>query len=200
MSEFSHQKSLTTLLQEVRACTICKPFLPLGCNPILQLHSDAKILLVGQAPGKRAHESNTPFNDPSGDRLRTWLGVDRDTFYDPHKIALLPMGFCYPGTGENGDLPPRPECAEQWRETLLAQLPHIQLTIVIGQYARDWHFPEQKKLPLSDLVKNWQLFWPERIVVPHPSPRNMRWFRNHPWFENEIVPMLQAQVNHIISV
>lgn len=187
------------LLEDVRKCRTCEPFLPLGCKPIFQIHQEAKILLVGQAPGRRVHETGIPFNDPSGDRLRNWLGIDRMTFYNEQRIALLPMGFCYPGTGKGGDLPPRKECAEQWRNRLLACLNKIELTVVIGQYARDWHLPEERKLSMAESVAGWRQHWPQLVVLPHPSPRNIRWFRNNPWLEAEIVPVLQDQVARIIS-
>ncbi len=182
------------LLSDVSACKLCEPYLPLGCRPVFQLHPQARILVVGQAPGRRVHETGIPFNDPSGDRLRQWMGVDRATFYDPHKIALLPMGFCYPGTGKSGDLPPRPECAATWRSQLLAHLENVELTLLLGQYARDWHLPGERKQPLAHTARNWQARWPELVVLPHPSPRNQRWFRNNPWLEAELIPAIQARV------
>ncbi len=182
------------LIQEVKACTICATHLPLGPRPVFQLHPKAKILIVGQAPGVRVHESGIPFNDPSGDRLRAWMGVDRDIFYDAEKIAILPMGFCYPGTGKSGDLPPRPECAEHWRKKLLAQLPNIELTLVIGQYAQDWHLGKRQKENLTETVRAWKDYWPKILVLPHPSPRNNIWLKKNPWFEKEILPQLKSAV------
>lgn len=187
------------LLAQVRACRRCEAALPLGCRPVFQLNPQASILLVGQAPGRRVHETGIPFNDPSGDRLRNWLGIGRDTFYDEHKVALLPMGFCYPGTGKGGDLPPRRECAEQWRATMLSKMKNIELTIAIGQYARDWHVPEEKKLSMVESVAAWQKRWPDLLVLPHPSPRNMRWFRNNPWLEAEVLPMLRERIAAILA-
>lgn len=190
--------SVTKLAQEVRLCTLCAAHLPLGPRPVFQMHSKAKILIVGQAPGVRVHETGIPFNDPSGDRLRAWMGVTRETFYDAEKIAILPMGFCYPGTGKSGDLPPRLECAEHWRKKLLAQLPNIELTLVIGQYAQDWHLGDRQKETLTDTVRAWKQYWPELLVLPHPSPRNNIWLKKNPWFEKEILHHLQARTSQIL--
>ena len=159
----------------------------------------ARILVVGQAPGRRVHETGIPFNDPSGERLRSWLGIDRSVFYDSARIALLPMGFCYPGTGKSGDLPPRPECAEKWRKQLLALLPDIQLTLVIGQYAQAWHLGERQKDTLTETVKNWKEHWPELLALPHPSPRNNIWLRKNPWLEEEILPVLKDRVSQLLA-
>lgn len=188
--------AFTALLKDVRACTLCAG-LPLGPRPIVQLDPRARILIAGQAPGKRAHESGTPFDDPSGDRLRDWMGITRETFYDATKIAILPMGFCYPGTGKSGDLPPRPECAEAWRRKLLAQLPNLDLTLVIGQYALNWHLPEARSQTLTETVRNWRTDWPDVLPLPHPSPRNNRWLKTNPWFEEEVLPKLKRSVRQI---
>jgi uracil-DNA glycosylase len=186
------------LLEEVRACTVCTAHLPLGPRPVLQMHPDARVLIVGQAPGRRVHQSGLPFNDPSGDRLRDWLGVTRDVFYDERRIALLPMGFCYPGTGESGDLPPRPECARLWRARLLAELKRLELTIVLGQYAQAYHFP-QANGSLTDLVRRWRDSWPSAVPLPHPSPRNNRWLQRNPWFEAQLLGPLRARVAEILG-
>ena len=186
------------LVANVRKCTLCDG-LPLGPKPIFQAHESAKILIVGQAPGRRAHESGIPFDDPSGDRLRLWLGVDKATFYDATKIALLPMGFCYPGTGKGGDLPPRPECAPAWREQLLAALPDIEFTLVIGMYAQKWHLGDLRSRTLTETVSDWQQFWPDILPLPHPSPRNIRWFRQNAWFEDDILPKLAHRVASILE-
>ncbi len=188
---------LEGLLRKVRRCDICSE-LPFGPNPILQAGSDARILIAGQAPGRRAHERGLPFDDPSGDRLRDWLGVDRQAFYDAQRFAMLPMGFCFPGTGTGGDLPPRPECAETWRADLLQRLPNIALTLVIGQYAHSWHLGDQQGKRLSDTVRNWQAFWPKLLPMPHPSPRNNRWLRQNPFFEAEVIPQLRARVKELL--
>ena len=192
-------EDLTTLLERVRACTICDS-LPLGPQPILQAGSNARILVVGQAPGRRTHAKGRPFDDVSGTRLRAWLGVDEATFYDSDLFAMLPMGFCYPGTGKGGDLPPRPECAANWRKPLLERLPQVQLTLVIGQYAHAWHLGEQCGSTLRETVANWRSFWPSLLPMPHPSPRNNRWLRQNGFFEAEVVPALQERVRALLRV
>ena len=189
--------SFESLLKEVRACTLCKNLLPKEPRPIIQCSESAKILIVGQAPGIRAHDSGMPFNDPSGDRLRRWMGIDRETFYEPSKIALLPMGFCYPGTGPTGDFPPRPECAATWREKLLNQLPHIELTLVIGQYAHKWHINNTEGL--TETVRSFEDYLPTIFPLPHPSPRNNMFLKKHPWFEEDVIPRLKKRVAEILS-
>ena len=191
-------KNSSTLLNSVRECRLCSD-LPLGPKPIFQLNPKAKILIAGQAPGRKTHDKGTAFDDPSGDRLREWMGIDRDTFYDESKIAILPMAFCYPGTEKNGDLPPPPHCAEQWRRPLLNLLPDIELTVVIGKYAIDWHLDDQKKKTLTETVKHWEQYWPHSLPMPHPSPRNNRWLKNHPWFAEIILPELKKRVHSILG-
>ena len=193
----STSRNLDELLADVRACTICNG-LPLGPRPLLQASADARILIVGQAPGSKTHIKGRPFDDASGMRLREWLGVTEAQFYDPHLFAILPMGFCYPGTGAGGDLPPRPECAPAWREPLLHAMPRIELTLVLGQYALDWHLGTRKSRTLTDTVKRWQEFWPDLLPLPHPSPRNIRWFMANPWFEAEVIPVLQDRVRGLL--
>ena len=190
--------SLNSLLREIRACRYCEDVLPLGPNPVIQASSTSSILIVGQAPGRKVHETGLPFNDPSGDRLRQWMGIDRDIFYDAKRIALIPMGFCYPGTGAGGDLPPRPECAQLWRQKLLGLLTNIELTLIIGQYAQQYHYAKRQKRNLTETVRAWREYGPESIPLPHPSPRNNRWLRNNPWFEAEVVPELQNQIQALI--
>lgn len=190
---------LDTLLAKVRSCNVCHAQLPLGAKPVLQANTGARILIVGQAPGRRAHESGIPFSDPSGDRLRSWLGIDASMFYDANKIALLPMGFCYPGTGKSGDLPPRPECAPLWRQQLLEKLPNIKLTLLIGQYAQDWHIHDQQKPTLAQTVADWQTYWPAALPMPHPSPRNLGWLKRHPWFELDVIPTLRERVAELLA-
>ncbi|MBZ2167712.1 uracil-DNA glycosylase family protein [Marinobacter sp. F4216] len=198
MTEELAQLPFDELVRRVRACTLCQDVLPLGPRPVVQLSESARILVVGQAPGRRVHETGLPFNDPSGDRLRDWMGVTRDTFYDEQKLAILPMGFCYPGTGKSGDLPPRPECAETWRQALLDRLPNIELTLLIGQYAQNWHLPEGRNT-VTDTVRHWQTYWPRMMPTPHPSPRNNLWLRRNPWFEAEAVPALRERVSMVLS-
>ena len=184
------------LLSAVKSCTICSAHLPLGPRPVLQLNPAAKILIAGQAPGVNVHISGVPFDDASGERLRKWLGISQIEFYDETKIAILPMGFCYPGKGSSGDLPPRPECAPAWREELLSHLPNLQLTVVLGSYALAYHLPGAVGT-LTDVVLNWKEHWPEVVPLPHPSPRNNIWLSKNEWFESEVVPVLQQQVASI---
>ncbi|MBX2861153.1 MAG: uracil-DNA glycosylase family protein [Vampirovibrio sp.] len=193
------ETAFNKLLAEVKTCTICADHLLLGPNPVLQIHPDARILVAGQAPGIKVHQSSIPFQDASGDRLRDWMGIDKTTFYDPTQIAILPMGFCYPGKGASGDLPPRPECAETWRNQLLANLPNIQLTLVIGQYAQQWHLGTDQKANLTETVKNWADYWPKQLPLPHPSPRNNIWLKKNPWFEQEVLPTLKTTISDILN-
>ena len=160
---------------------------------MVQIDPRARILIAGQAPGRKVHETGIPFDDPSGDRLRDWMGIDRDTFYDSRLVAILPMGFCYPGTGVSGDLPPRPECAPTWRQVVLARLANLQLTLVIGQYAQSYHLPALAG-SVTDVVAGWRQHWPAALPMPHPSPRNNRWLKNNPWFEANVLPALRARV------
>jgi uracil-DNA glycosylase len=190
-------QSLEDLLVQVRACTLCAAHLPLGPRPVLQLHAEARILIVGQAPGRKVHASGMPFSDPSGVRLRDWLGVAPETFYDARRVALLPMGFCYPGTGKGGDLPPRPECAVAWREKLLGQIKRVELTVVMGQYALAYHLPGAGA-SVTEIVRGWKKHWPAVVPLPHPSPRNNRWLGRNAWFEAEVVPTLRERVWEIL--
>ncbi|WP_166421467.1 uracil-DNA glycosylase family protein [Pseudoalteromonas sp. Z1A8] len=190
----SHQ-----LMDQVSKCVICEPHLPLGARPVIQFSPNARILIAGQAPGIKVHETGVPFNDASGNRLREWLGLTRDEFYNANNIAILPMGFCYPGRGKSGDLPPRKECAPAWREQLLAALPNIELTIILGKYAQAYHLPETKKMPLTELVKSWREYWPNYLVLPHPSPRNNIWLKKNPWFEQDVLPELGKRIATILN-
>ena len=205
------------LIEDIRACTHCTKDLPLGPRPVLQANPKAKILIVGQAPGTAVHATGIPFNDPSGDRLRNWLGVDADQFYNEDLFAIVPMGFCYPGRGKGGDLPPRPECAPMWRTNLLSQLVNIELTIAIGRYAIDWHLDPKKdprkdpkkdpkksrqtktKMTLQTIVAQWQDYLPSMVPLPHPSRRNTIWLRKNPWVEAEIIPTLRTRVAQILA-
>ncbi|MEM7166876.1 MAG: uracil-DNA glycosylase family protein [Planctomycetota bacterium] len=188
---------LESLVTEIRACRICEDSLTDGVRPVVQLHRQSKILIAGQAPGRRVHASGVPFDDPSGDRLRDWLGVSRDTFYDPRQIAILPMGFCFPGSGKSGDLPPRPECAPAWRQSVLDRLPAVKLQLIIGKYAMDWHLPEHKAT-LTEVVRDWRSYRPLQLPMPHPSPRNNIWLRKNPWFEEEVLPYLRRRVRALL--
>lgn len=181
------------LLTEIRACAICEG-LPLGPRPIVQFSASSKLLIVGQAPGRITHAKGIPFDDPSGNRLRDWLGIDRDVFYDAQKLAIVPMGFCFPGTGKGGDLPPRPECASAWRRRILGTLTSVELTLVIGRYAIDWHQPDQTSRSVTEAVRDWRKLWPGMLILPHPSPRNNRWLKQNPWFDAEVIPALKEKV------
>lgn len=189
----------SAFINEIKKCRECAMHLPLGPRPVFQMHPQAKILIAGQAPGIRVHETGIPFNDASGDRLRAWMGINRETFYDAKKIAILPMGFCYPGTGKSGDLPPRPECAKKWRKSLLAMLPDIKLTLIIGQYAQDWHLGSKQKPTLTETVRAWKEYWPEILVLPHPSPRNNIWLKKNSWFEKELIPPLKNRILELLE-
>jgi uracil-DNA glycosylase len=190
--------TLEVLLTEIRGCTLCAAHLPFGPRPVLQANTKARILIAGQAPGNKVHATGVPFDDASGDRLREWLGMSREVFYDPDIVAILPMGFCYPGTGKSGDLPPRPECAIAWREKVLSKLRRVELTLVIGQFAQSYHFPENETT-LTELVHTWRDYWPNLVPLPHPSPRNNIWLKRNSWFEQELLPPLRARVAEIIK-
>jgi uracil-DNA glycosylase len=189
--------ALADLLQAVRACRVCDALLPLGANPIVRAKPSAKILVIGQAPGTRVHATGVPWNDPSGDRLREWMALSREAFYNENNIAIMPMGFCYPGRGKSGDLPPRGECAELWHERLLAALPNIELTLLVGSYAQS-HYLEGRYPSLAMRVQDWRRFAPRMLPLVHPSPRNRRWLKNNAWFEEEVVPYLRRQVSRLL--
>ena len=186
------------LIKEANNCTICQAFLPHGCRPVFAVHPKAKILIIGQAPGRKVHETGIPWDDASGKRLRNWLGVDDATFYDPKIFSILPMGFCYPGTGKSGDLPPRPECAPQWHEPLINLMPEIKLALLFGQYAQKRYLGKNKKKTLTETVRNWQEYAPEFLPLPHPSPRNQIWERKNPWFATEVLPFLKNKIAEVI--
>lgn len=190
--------SLPSLLQAVRACTLCAAHLPLGPRPVLQADAGARILVAGQAPGSKVHASGIPFDDASGERLRQWMGLTSAQFYDPTLVAILPMGMCYPGTGRSGDLPPRRECAPAWRSRLMAAMPRIELTLVIGQYAMAWHLPGLKT-NLTETVRAWREHWPQALPLPHPSPRNNVWLKANPWFVRDVLPSLQARIQELLA-
>lgn len=190
--------SFATLIEQVRACTLCHQQLPFGARPVVQAHPSARILIAGQAPGRKVHESGIPFSDASGERLREWMGITQEVFYDESKVAILPMGFCYPGKGRSGDLPPRPECAPTWRQQLMGALPNIQLTLALGQYAQAYHF-DGKRLAVTQRVQEWQADWPHLLALPHPSPRNNIWLRRHPWFEDQVIPALRQRVAEVLA-
>lgn len=187
---------LAALLKQVRACRACEPQLPFAPNPVLRAQRSARLLIIGQAPGTRVHETGIPWNDPSGDRLRDWLQIDREQFYDAQQIAIIPMGFCYPGKGKSGDLPPRPECAPLWHERLQEQLPQLELRLLVGKYAQDYYLGS-KRQSLTETVQHYADYLPDYFPLPHPSPRNIRWFRTNPWFEAEVIPALRKRLRRI---
>ncbi len=189
--------SVASLLADVRACRLCAEHLPLGPRPVLQLHPAARILIAAQAPGRKVHETGIPFDDASGERLRRWLGVTPQQFYDPALFAIVPMGLCYPGRGSSGDLPPRAECAPRWRQPLLATLHGLSFTLVIGGHAASYHLPDERS-GLTASVRNWRRHWPALMPLPHPSPTNNGWLARNKWFEAELVPRLQARVAQIL--
>lgn len=191
-------QALEGLLAEVRACRLCAPHLPLGPRPVLRAGTTARLLIVGQAPGTRVHETGIPWNDPSGDRLREWLAVDRETFYDEARIAIVPAGFCYPGRKGSGDAPPRPECAPRWHPPLLAALPAIELILLVGRYAQAFYLGSRRKRTLAETVAAWPEYAPRYLPLPHPSPRNRLWLRRNAWFEAEVVPRLRDRVARLL--
>lgn len=192
------QTSLQSLLAQVHACTTCAESLPAGPRPIVQVGSKARVVLIGQAPGRRVHESGVPWDDPSGVRLRDWLSLSVDEFYDPDIVAIIPMGFCYPGTGSSGDLPPRPECAPLWHDRLLDHLGSDALRVILGSYALARYVPDRSPT-LTETVRRFQDLLPDRIVLPHPSPRNNPWLRKNPWFEAEAIPLVRQRIRSLID-
>lgn len=182
------------LKEDIKACQICVNDLPFGANPVFQIASGARVVIIGQAPGKKVHESGIPWDDASGNRLRDWLNVSNQTFYDPDKMALVPMGFCYPGKGKSGDLPPRPECAPQWHNRIFARMENIRLKILIGQYAQKYYLEDRIKNTLTETVMAYKEYLPGVIPLPHPSPRNNIWLSKNPWFEQDLLPVLRGRI------
>lgn len=191
--------SLNHLLRDIRACTVCAPDLAAGPRPIVQVGARARIVIIGQAPGRRVHESGVPWDDPSGRTLRSWLDLTDVQFYDPDLVAIVPMGFCYPGSASSGDKPPRPECAPLWHERLLGHLPDDRLEIIIGTYAQKRYIANREKT-LTATVANWATYMPRQVVLPHPSPRNRHWLTKNPWFESETIPAVQSRVAQVLAL
>ena len=192
--------ALDALWQEVRGCTLCAEHLPRGPRPVLRPSATARLLIVGQAPGTKVHESGVPWNDPSGDRLRDWLGIGRETFYDRRRIAIMPMGFCYPGAlPRGGDAPPRPECAPQWHAALLALMPAVELTLLVGQYAQAHYLGDRRSRTLTETVARWRELLPDYLPTPHPSWRTRGWVSRNPWFEAELLPDLRSRVVGLVD-
>ena len=191
-------RSLAGLHTEIARCTVCAKDLPLGPRPVFRVSPTARILVIGQAPGRLVHASGVPWDDPSGKRLRQWMQLEDGVFYDSDQVGIMPMGFCYPGTGKSGDLPPRPECAPLWHEVLLAKMPAIELTLLIGQYAQNYYLQDRCKKTLTETVQTWREYAPTHLPLPHPSPRNNLWLKRNPWFEREVVPHLQDRIHSIL--
>lgn len=192
-------ESLTRLLAEVRACQACAAELPLGPRPTLRAQAEVRVLIAGQAPSTRVHATGIPWNDASGKRLREWLGLPPEVFYDPERVAIIPMGFCYPGRGKSGDLPPRTECRQLWHDRLLASLPNLRLRIVIGQYAHAYYLAGRTAATLTETVRAWREYAPAVYPLPHPSPRNQLWLKRNPWFADELLPELREAVRRVLS-
>lgn len=205
MTSLAARKSLDCILSDIRACRICaenpvraRP-LPHEPRPVIQASAQARLCVAGQAPGTRVHATGIPFNDPSGERLREWMGVTREIFYDESRIAIVPMGFCFPGLdAKGGDLPPRRECASAWRQEVFAHLPKVELVLLIGQYAQAWHLGKARKKNLTETVA-WRDYLPHYLPLPHPSWRNNAWLKRHPWFEAEIIPYLRREVARLVE-
>ncbi len=187
------------LLHEIGQCTICSKHLQFGPRPVVSGHPESKIVIIGQAPGTKVHNSGIPWDDASGKQLRKWLNVSNEDFYDETKFAIVPMGFCYPGKGKSGDLPPRPECAPQWHQPLFDFMPNLELIILIGMYAQKYYLKKEAKKTLTETVANYTEYLPKYFVLPHPSPRNRFWLTKNSWFEAEVIPMLKNKVAEIIS-
>lgn len=190
---------MNELIESAKGCDICAAYLPHGTRPVFNIHPHSKIIIIGQAPGRKVHETGIPWDDPSGRRLREWLGVDAPTFYNPQNFAILPMGFCYPGKGKSGDLPPRPECAPQWHEPILRMMPDAKLTLLFGQYALKRYLGDRRKRNLTETVKNWKAYEPDFLPLPHPSPRNRIWERKNPWFGEEVLPDLKIRIDQVLK-
>ncbi|MCL4125383.1 UNVERIFIED_CONTAM: hypothetical protein GTU68_051840 [Idotea baltica] len=185
---------MNTLLNDIRQCKICEKHLPFGPRPIATAHQESKVVIIGQAPGTKVHASGIPWDDASGKQLRSWLNVSNDDFYDTKKFAIIPMGFCYPGKGKTGDLPPRKECAPEWHQQLFDVMPNVELVLLIGMYAQKYYLKDQAKRTLTETVANYKDYLPKFLPLPHPSPRNRFWLTKNSWFEKEVVPELQKKI------
>lgn len=194
------ENSLSDILQQIRACKVCADHLPLGPRPVIRASPSARLAIIGQAPGTRVHESGVPWDDRSGDRLRDWLSLDKPDFYDETNIAIVPMGFCYPGRDTNGgDSPPRPECAPLWHAPVLEHMPQIQLTLLVGSYAQKRYLGRQRKKTMTETVAAWRAYLPHYLPLPHPSWRNTGWLKRNTWFETELVPDLRREIKTLLA-
>lgn len=201
LESLDNRGALPRLLEQVRACRLCEAHLPLGPRPVLRAERGARLLIVGQAPGTKVHATGIPWNDPSGERLRAWMGVTREQFYDASRIAIMPMGFCYPGRlPRGGDAPPRPECAPLWHDRVLAQLPRIELVLLVGSYAQQHYLDTLRKSTLTETVRAWREYAPDYLPLPHPSFRNNHWLKQNTWFEEEVLPELRRRVAPIVRL
>jgi len=187
------------LLEDIKHCKVCEFCLPLGANPIVTASPQSKIVIIGQAPGKLVHTTGIPWNDKSGDNLRIWLGIDKEVFYNPELVALIPMGFCYPGKAASGDLPPRPECAPLWHSKLWAGMKHVKLTLLVGQYAQQYYLGNKAQATLTETVKRYKSYLPKHFPLPHPSPRNNIWMAKNPWFAQQVLPGLRKEIKDVIA-
>ena len=191
---------LDRLMSEIRACRICEKHLPLGPRPVLRAAASARLVIIGQAPGTRVHESGVPWDDPSGERLRSWLDLDPERFYDESRVAIVPMGFCYPGVAKNGgDKPPRPECAAAWHGPLLEYLEDVDLTLLVGSYAQKYYLGRDMRRTMTETVADWQTYLPSMMPLPHPSWRNTAWLKRNTWFDSELLPALRRRVRKLSS-
>lgn len=189
---------MESLLADIRRCTVCEASLPHGCRPVVSASPASRIAIIGQAPGRIVHASGIPWDDQSGKNLRNWLGVDKATFYDPSLFAIIPMGFCYPGTGKSGDLPPRPECAPLWHAALYELMPHLELSLLIGQYAQKYYMGKKRQKNLTTTVQHYRDYLPDCLPLPHPSPRNNIWQRKNPWFAEKVLPILRSRISEFL--
>lgn len=185
------------LIREIKKCTICQEYLIAGCRPVFTVHPKSKIIIIGQAPGRRVHESGIPWHDKSGDNLRKWLGVTVEEFYDEELFAIVPMGFCYPGTGKSGDLPPRKECAPQWHPPILEKMQEVKLTLLVGNYAQKYYLKKKTKRNLTETVIHFEEYLPQYLPLPHPSPRNNIWMKKNPWFQKNLLPILEKKISQL---
>lgn len=190
---------MQNLLSHIKNCTICVPHLDLGANPVVSAHKNSKIVIVGQAPGTKVHNSGIPWNDESGKQLRNWLNVSNEDFYNEELFAIVPMGFCYPGKGKSGDKPPRKECAHKWHQPLFDLMSNVELVILIGMYAQNYYLKDKAKRSLTETVDNYPEYLPKYFVLPHPSPRNRFWLTKNPWFLENVVPELQKRVKSVLD-
>ncbi len=190
---------MENLLKQISNCTECARFLELGPRPVMAAHPESRIMIIGQAPGLAVHKSGVPWDDKSGDNLRGWLGITKQDFYNPAKVGILPMGFCYPGKGSSGDLPPRKECAPLWHDKVWDHVKEVRLTLLIGKYAQDYYLQGRIRSSLTDTVRNYREYLPHYFVLPHPSPRNNIWQAKNPWFREELIPELQGMVREILK-